>query len=416
MSKDSRDIKEETIIEEAFNKDGPGSESAVKAMARRRGLNLEATLNWWRENGPKPDAKKGVMAKQGREQGHAIFSQRPGGWQFDTVIPKRNANGKYYLWFVNVNTKETRAYEMPKKDSSSVKYAMQQFLLDTKNNKNNPRPVYSLTSDEDPAYATEDLLKFYEKNGIKYRTTTGTSKHILGIVNRNIKMIRDRIKNTGGLVDENGNKGTTGDMPKDEVNRKIAGWNTQPNEKLGGHSPVELTNNENKELDYIANRMNQADERREQAMKGIEVGMNVRRFKLGPKAHAEGNLDPYTWKVHYVDKLRGKVWLGRTNKDEGLVQVPRYQILADQSYQRGRKVEPDFKMLRPIPEEIVDSKNGVYTVRMSNKKEEQMTQRQLRGNRPLNKLQIEQDYEDTHKPKESTTHMTTRSRAKNKKI
>ena len=405
----SVDLRE---IEEAYNKDGPGSEAAVKRMAKNRGLNQKVALEWWRTNGRKKDVKKAKVFEQGRKFGNPIYSQRPGGWQFDTVIPKHGTKGNYMLWFTNVNTKETRAYEMPNKSSESVKEAMEKFLIDTKNNKKAPRPVYSLTSDEDQAYATEDLLQFYKDNGIKYRTTTKNSKHILGIVNRNIKMIRDRIANTNGLVDTNGTRGRTGNMTKEEVNKKLAGWNTQPNENLAGHSPKELTDRESRdlELDYIANKMNEADERREKAMKGIHEGQYVRRYKLGPKEHAEGNLDPYDWKIHHIDKLRGKVWLGRENEKEGLVQVPRYQIITGDEYQKGKKNPPKLDMLTKTPAKIIESKQGKYTVEMTDGSKQTMTQRQLRGNQPLNPLRIEEEF----KPEEKiTTRMVTRRRRLN---
>ena len=133
-------------IEEAFKKYGPGSEAAVRRMAKNKGLPQKEAIAYWKEHGAKPDTKKGKIFKQARELGMPIFSQKPGGWQFDTVCPMKSG-GKYYLWFVNVNTKETRAYEMNDKGSDSVRNAMQKFLLDTKMNKKNPRPVTSLTSD-----------------------------------------------------------------------------------------------------------------------------------------------------------------------------------------------------------------------------------------------------------------------------
>ena len=333
-------------IEEAFKKYGPGSEAAVRRMAKNKGLPQKEAIAYWKEHGAKPDTKKGKIFKQARELGMPIFSQKPGGWQFDTVCPMKSG-GKYYLWFVNVNTKETRAYEMNDKSSDSVRNAMQKFLLDTKMNKKNPRPVTSLTSDRDKAYGTQEMLNLFKEHGIDYRTTNKNSKHILGIVNRNIRMIRDRIANTEGLVDENGEKGITGNMTREEIDKKLSGWNTEKNENLGGHSPKELTDSKNRdlEIDYIANKMNLADARREKAWEGIEVGQKVRRFTLGNKQHAEKNLDPYTWTIHHIDKLRGKAYLGRGDSKEGLVQVPRFLIDTDPSKLTGRNKNPPLNLL-----------------------------------------------------------------------
>ena len=399
-------------IEEAFKKYGPGSEAAVRRMAKSKGLPQKEAIEWWKQHGVKPDTEKSKVFKQGREFGMPIFSQRPGGWQFDTVCPTKKG-GKYYLWFTNVNTKETRAYEMKNKDSESVKHAMQKFLLDTKGNKNNPRPVTALTSDRDKAYATEDMLKFYKDNGIDYRTTTKNSKHILGVVNRNIKMIRDRIANTEGLVDEEGNKGIIGNMTREEIDKKLSGWNTQKNENLAGHSPKELTDRKNRdlEIDYIANKMNLADARREKAWEGIHVGQKVRRFELGDKQHAQKNLDPYTWTIHYIDKLRGKAYLGTNNEKDGLVQVPRFQIDTDPSKLRGRTTKPSPNLLTKQLSKITGTQNGKYEVQYEDGSKALLSERKLRGTRPVEPLDIEVDYKNSIEPK-STTHMMTRRRAK----
>ena len=152
-------------------------------MAKSKGLSQKAAIDWWNENGVKPDTKKAKVFKQGREFGMPIFSQRPGGWQFDTVCPKKSG-GKYFLWFTNVNTKETRAYEMDNKDSASVKEAMKKFLVDTKDNKNNPRPVTQLTSDRDKAYSTEDMLQFFRDNDIDIAVLTLPKTSAVGVADR----------------------------------------------------------------------------------------------------------------------------------------------------------------------------------------------------------------------------------------
>ena len=403
------------IIKKAFNKYGPGSINAVKRMAKNAGLSQKAAIEWYQQNGRQKDTVKGKVFEQARNYGVPIFSQRPGGWQFDTVCPKVGSNGKYFLWFVNTNTRETRAYEMPDKSADSVEYGMKQFLLDTKNNRNKGRrrPVISLTSDRDPAYATDSMLKLYEDNGINYRTTTDTSKNILGIFNRNIKMIRDRIANTGDLVDENNEKGMSGNMTKEQINLKLSGWNNEKNENLGGHSPWELSQPENRdrEIDYIANKMNLADARREEAFKGITEGMKVRRFRIGEKGHAEKNLDPYTWTLHHVDKLRGKVYLGTDNEKDGLVEVPRYQIDINQEKIKGLARKPPLDLLNKVPMKIVGWKGGNYDVVNTDGSRVKLTQRELRGNQPLNPLKIEEDFKKSQQSQRTTT-MTTRSTKK----
>ena len=67
-------------------------------------------------------------------------------------------------------------------------------------------------------------------------------------------------------------------------------------------------------------------------------------------------------------------------------------------------------MLTKTPAKIIESKQGKYTVEMTDGSKQTMTQRQLRGNQPLNPLKIEEEF----KPEEKiTTRMVTRRRRLN---
>ena len=57
-----------------------------------------------------------------------IVSKTPGGWQMDTFINDKVANGLNYLMFININTRKAHAYPMVGKGTSQVLQALDKFV------------------------------------------------------------------------------------------------------------------------------------------------------------------------------------------------------------------------------------------------------------------------------------------------
>ena len=376
--------------EEVFDRYGPGTLKTALNIANKFDIKEDEMKKVYNKKGIGKDASKKTALKQIKKYGMPIFSQKRGGWQFDTVVPKNHkAGGKYYLWFVNTNTKFSRAYEMNDKSSDEVYRVMNMFIDD---NKKRGFDMTQLTCDADPAYTDPKVLDLLQKNNINLKTTNKESKHALGVVNRNIKTIRDRIANTRGLKE-----GSLGNMSKEQINQKLSGWNNEP--RVDGKTPLEMTSKdgEDAELDLIATKMNIADEKREQALKGIKVGQVVRRFNPDSlskqKEHAQKNLDMYKWKIHDIDKASGKIWLGGDDPKQGLVQVPRFQVLTDKSYVRNTEMVPSIHPdLKKKVVDIESDKPGYYNVQYEDGTSGKRTVRQIRGTQPLNPLKVEVDY------------------------
>ena len=106
------------------------------------------------------------------------------------------------------------------KSSKEVLNALQQFIKDVPN-------VYSLTSDQDAAYLTNDVLDFINSQNIRYRTTEDNNHNVLGIINRFMRTIRD-------LIGEN---------------RYIDAYNNSPHRSLDNKAPNDITDQD--EQNYI---------------------------------------------------------------------------------------------------------------------------------------------------------------------
>lgn len=211
------------------------------------------------------DKSKRAFLESKYKYGQPIFGDRPGTWQFDTVFEDPNGTNKPMLFFTNVNTKQVRAYAMDSKDEFGVRGAMNKFLNDEKQN---GRRVNCLTSDEDPAYTTADMKKLYAKHGIKHRTTNENNHNILGVLNRAVKTYRFRMR------DDEQDYSRRKD-PYAKINANIRDYNKTVN-KATGITPNEMANNEELEIDHIARKMNEADERREKIMEKFKAGDGVR--------------------------------------------------------------------------------------------------------------------------------------------
>ena len=364
-----------------------GSERRFLDYVQRMGYDRNDAHKWWaKENAPPIDATKREMYNQRSKLSQPVFSNRRGGWQFDTIIPSRKdaKNGQQYqLFFVNNNTKEIKSYPLSNKNSSSVFGALKRFFNDVERGGDK---VSALTSDMDKAYTTDDILNYLASKGVDYRTTLRENHHTLGVLNRAVHSIRHK----GWVYNQ---KHKDDHYFKDTNWQKlIKGYN---DEKHGttGMSPNEMKEDKNKELDYIAKKMNESDERRELAMKGIEPGEYVRVFEdpnFDKKEKNKKNLEPYTYRIQEVDG--GHVWLH--GKDENSFRrVPRYLILTDPSKVQPSNLSPESQPSGDV-REVSDYKHidGSYLVHFTDGTSRRMTWRQLREGAPLTETPAEKRY------------------------
>ena len=112
-----------------------------------------------------------------------IFSRVIGGYQFDTLIQSKNASIPAFLIFININSRKGYAYPMKNKSKSEVLRVLQEFINEVK-----PK---SLSSDQDSAYLSNEVIDLMIKNNIDYRTTEDNDHNKLGIINRFIRTLRD---------------------------------------------------------------------------------------------------------------------------------------------------------------------------------------------------------------------------------
>jgi hypothetical protein len=114
------------------------------------------------------------------------FAKDGGAYQFDIWVQKNQKGTSHpqFLICINVNTKKAYAYPMQNKSAANVKRALHQFWRDAPNCK-------VMVSDQDSAFLAHDVIDTFLQNRIKLTTTTDENHHILGVINRLMRTLRD---------------------------------------------------------------------------------------------------------------------------------------------------------------------------------------------------------------------------------
>ena len=181
------------------------------------------------------------------------------------------------------------------KSSKEVLNALQQFIKDVPN-------VYSLTSDQDAACLTNDVLEFINSHNIRYRTTEDNNHYVIGIINRFMRTIRDFI-GENRYIDEN------------EMNNLIDAYNNSPHSSLNNKAPNDIT--EKDEQNYIQTKLiiNPYDFKPEDKVSAV----------LGPntlsKKQSRVNKETYL-----IDSKSGNLFLIR-DKDDSVDKYPGYRLI-----------------------------------------------------------------------------------------
>ncbi len=174
----------------------------------------------------------------------------------------------------------------------------------------------------------------------------------------------------------------------DNMNSIISAYNNEKH-KTTGYTPQEMYKDRNKEIDYIASKMNESDMKRNKAKNDLKPNDYVRVFNERNRFEKNQTvLKPNTYKVHEIDN--NHVFLKGSN-DGSFVRYPRYQILNDKSKVDKNKLDDNIQDERDI--DSIDSyKRGKYKVIMKNGDIDMFTPRQLREGRPTMPTLAERDY------------------------
>lgn len=292
-----------------------------------------------------------------------IVSKHLHGYQMDTFINEKHKGGLNYLMFININTRKAYAYPLQGKGSKSVINALQCFMKDVPN-------IYSITSDQDAAYLSNEVLGFMKSNNIIYTTTEDNNHNVLGIINRFMRTIRDAI-GENRYIDET------------EMNDLIDAYNNTPHRGLDNRAPNDITKDD--ELTYI----------------NTKSSINPYDFKTNDRVRIVLADEPFSKirnrvskEAYIIDSKSGNQFIIKS-KDDSIDKLPGYRLIKTNNNIPLANSLKNGK--RGIVNKILsyDVKKNKYRVEYEGGKRDTIPAKNLREGHPIKLSNLELEYWST---------------------
>lgn len=279
-----------------------------------------------------------------------IYSKNGNSYQFDTLIQKKS---NPFLIIININTRKAYAYEMKNKGTSEVKNALTKFL----SNHN----VISMTSDQDSAYLSNEILSFLKSNNINYKTTTDNNHNVLGIINRFMRTLRDLNNETI----------FTNELMQDLISE----YNNSPHHGINNKTPNQM--NEEEEQKYI-----EQMDAKTSSIKATGFNKNDRVRIILEKSKLGKNRSNLSKESYIIDSKSGNQYIIRA-KDNSIDTIPGYKLVkCDNRYPLANTIKNDK---RGIVDKILDynEKSDKYTVVYEGGVKDKILAKNLRESNPI---------------------------------
>ena len=300
-----------------------------------------------------------------------IYSNHMGAYQMDTLIQTKNASPRYFLIFININSRKMCAYPMKTKDADSVLKCLEHFV--TKYN-----DVQSITSDQDHSYITQAVTDFFIEHHIDHQTTFANDHNRLGIINRAIKTLRDINHDR--------------DFTLKSMNNCLHAYNNSVHSSTG-IKPNQFSITD--EINYI-NKMDKTTDEIKGKLVDIKPKTHVRIINdktiMGKK---RSNLSENAYIVD--SKVKNKYIIKA--KDKTAAEYPRYRLYPDTK----AKLASTLGSKRAIIDYIqnYDKRKQKYNVRLSDGTNDSLTIKRIREGHPTKLSSEERLYWSQNKNKGS---------------
>ena len=306
---------------------------------------------------------RNMKKKTMRQFMYPIFSGKPGAYQMDTLV---NANGipPYFLILINVNTRKGFAYPMLLKNGNEVYRCFNNFLDDIQND------ISSITSDQDPAYTTPDMLYLFQIFKINHLRTTKNNHNKLGIINRFIKTLRDLNKEPTFTIQS--------------MNKCIEVYNKHKHRAIG-KSPNDFTYKD--EMDYIRRKWRQTNYIRSAGLLNRNDHVRILDEELFKKKR-------FAYRPEYVKVIgidRNAVQVQTDNELKNVETYPRYKLMLDNSPYLPKQQTINSGNMFAV-KRILNHDKGRYYVEFENNTKEWIPIRNLRLDNLLKETPIEKEY------------------------
>ena len=227
--------------------------------------------------------------------------------------------------------------------------------------------MYSITSDQDAAYLSNEVLDFMKSKNIIYKTTEDNNHNVLGIINTFMRTIRDAI-GENRYIDEN------------EKNNLIDAYNNSPHKSLNNKSPNDITKED--ELNYIQ----------------TKTKINPYNFHPNERVRIVLANEPFSRKrnnvskkSYIVDSKSGNQFIVKEN-DDSVDKLPGYRLI--KSANNIPLTDSLKKGKRGIVDKIIsyDVKKNKYKIQYEGGVKDTIPAKNLREGNPIKLSQMELEY------------------------
>ena len=338
-------------LDQLFKKYPWRSPAKFVPLAKRFGFTEEAARNYL----------KNIIhdVKVPKAQFMNIYSKHHNGFQMDTFINDKSKDGLNYLMLININTRKAYCYPLKGKGAREVARALNQFITEVPD-------VYSITSDQDAAYLSNDVLTIMKEHNIVYSTTEDNNHNVLGIINRFMRTIRDMI-GENRYIDEN------------EMASLIEAYNDSPHRSLDYKAPNNITKENEDAYIKTKSQNNPYDFKPNDKVRIVQAKepFSKRRNKVSKEAYI-------------VDSKAGNQFIVKS-KDESVDKLPGYRLIKTTNNNIAKTLKGGK---RGIVESIIsyDEKKNKYKIRYSEGTEDIIPARNLREGAPTKLSNLELEY------------------------
>ncbi len=288
-----------------------------------------------------------------------IYSEHSNAFQFDTLVQTSKSNPRYFLVIINVNSRKIYVYPMKSKGTKDVLEVLNKFL-------NEVHSISAMTSDQDKAYLSDEVLMFMKQNKIDYRTTSEHDHNRLGIINRVMRTLRDMNHDR--------------DFTIESMMKCVRAYNDSIHSSIGT-KPNSFTNEDEKK--YINKKRMETDEHR----KYLPIGSYVRTVQLRkPFSKRRSNLSEDSY---IVDSMQGNKYLIRA-KDDSIALFPRHQLVPTRGTPNLGNSLDDGR--RGVVDKILSYSKGKYKIIYEDGSTDTVSPIALREERPAALSIIERRY------------------------
>lgn len=288
-----------------------------------------------------------------------IYSKHSGGYQMDTFINDKTKDGLNYLMLININTRKAYCYAMKGKGAKEVARALNKFIHEVPE-------IYSITSDQDASYLSNEVLQLMKDNNIIYTTTEDNNHNVLGIINRFMRTIRDMI-GENRYINEN------------EMSELIDAYNNSPHRSLKYKAPNDITKTD--ENNYVKDKAknNPYDFKPNDRVRIVQAKepFSKRRNKVSKEAYI-------------VDSKAGNQFIIKS-KDESVDKLPGYRLIKTPNKNIAETLKGGK---RGIVEKILsyDANKNKYAIKYSEGTEDVIPAKNLREGAPTKLSNMELEY------------------------